>query len=125
MKKALFAIPAAAIVLAACGSAVTHSLSASSVKQVSLGNGIQLAAGTKAADVSDIGNRTNPPIQHAKIVNRPITPSTPRSATVNAGQPSIATTSDRCGGGSSAAGSSNRAATSSAKHPPLPMCAPE
>ena len=125
MKKALLAIPAAAIVLAACGTAVTHSLSTSSVKQLSVGNGIQLAAGTKAADDSDIPSRQNPPVHRAGVVNKPSSPSTPQSTTVNAGQQSAATTSDRCGMGSTTVGSSARAATPSAKHPPLPMCAPE
>ena len=121
MKKGVLAIPAAAFMLAACGSGTTHSVSTSSIKQVSVGNGIQVAAGTKAADVNDI--RPNPPISRGPVVSKPSTPSTPSAATVNATQPSGVSTSDRCGAGSTAGASSRWAGGT--KRPPQPMCVVE
>ena len=124
MKKALLAIPAAAAVLAACGTAMTHSTSTISISKVYAGGAIQVAAGAKAADVSDITNRPNPQVGHGGIITiRPSRPSTPRPATVTPAQSSGAVTSDRCSTGSSSGTLTGQSGTSTAKHPQLPMCA--
>jgi hypothetical protein len=118
MNKLRVLLVAAALLMAACG---TATISGSSVKSVSNSGNVRVDAGANAganvtAGSEDDLSRPNPTIRKSGPIPvqqsaQPATPSTPSSTSG----------SDRCSAGAGA-GSLGPRAGGAGPHPPLPMC---
>jgi hypothetical protein len=118
MNKLRVLLVAAALLIAACG---TATISGSQVKSISSSGTVRADAGanagTTAAGANDDLGRPNPPVHGSGTVPA----SQSQSPTTNATQPS-AIGHDRCTDGFPASGGAG-SRDIQGKHPPLPMCA--
>jgi hypothetical protein len=118
MNRMTIPIVAAAVFLAACGSAATLSSSSAKDRPAPVG-AVQLNGGANAGSTSDIANRPNPP-----VVVKPLTPSSKAAAPLPA-VPSFGLAVDRCGTAIDPGVAGNRGTPRFGSHPPKVMCAVE